>query len=52
MEADYNKDGVVSVDELKVFLETEVPKEADQTPQVFNLGAGEGQFIFYRAGGM
>ncbi|MCP4213267.1 MAG: hypothetical protein GY765_01365, partial [bacterium] len=46
--ADYNKDKVVSVRELQLFLETEVPKESKQLPQLFNLNNSEGQFVFYR----
>ncbi|MCP4218750.1 MAG: caspase family protein, partial [bacterium] len=46
--ADYNKDKVVSVRELQVYLESEVPKESKQLPQLFNLNNSEGQFVFYR----
>ena len=49
-EADYNKDGVVSVHELQVYLDTTVPQEANQHPQIYHLGSGDGQFIFYREG--
>lgn len=49
-EADYNKDEVVSVRELQVFLEDIVPKNAKQTPQLHNLETGEGQFVFYCEG--
>jgi hypothetical protein len=45
-EADYNKDEVISVHELQVYLEDKVPKEAKQTPQLYRL-SGEGQFMFH-----
>ncbi len=48
--ADYNKDSVISVRELQVYLDSNVPKEAKQTPQLFNLSNSEGQFVFYREG--
>lgn len=50
-DADYNKDEVISVRELQVYLDDKVPKEANQTPQLYYLGRGEGQFVFYREGG-
>lgn len=49
--ADYNKDKVISIRELQVYLDSTVPKEAKQTPQLFNLNNSEGQFVFYREGG-
>ena len=49
-EADYNKDKVISVHELQVYLEDKVPKEANQHPQLFHLGTGGGRFVFYREG--
>lgn len=48
--ADYNRDKVISVRELQVYLDSTVPKEAKQTPQLFNLNNSEGQFVFYREG--
>ena len=48
--ADYNKDGVTTVRELQVFLDDKVPNDAKQTPQLNNLGMGEGQFVFYQEG--
>ena len=48
--ADYNKDKVISTRELQVYLDSTVPKEAKQTPQLFNLNNSEGQFVFYREG--
>jgi uncharacterized caspase-like protein len=48
--ADYNKDGVITVRELQVFLDSTVPKETKQTPQLFNLNNCEGQFVFYKEG--
>jgi WD40 repeat protein len=48
--ADYNKDKVISIRELQVYLDSTVPKEAKQTPQLFNLNNSEGQFVFYREG--
>jgi hypothetical protein len=48
--ADYNSDEVISIRELQVYLDSTVPKEAKQTPQLFNLNNSEGQFVFYREG--
>jgi hypothetical protein len=48
--ADYNSDGVISTRELQVHLDTMVPRESNQHPQMFNLGSGEGNFIFYKEG--
>lgn len=48
--ADYNKDKVISIRELQVYLDSTVPKEAKQTPQLFNLNNSEGQFVFYHEG--
>lgn len=48
--AGYNEDNVVSAQELQVFLEDRIPKDAKQTPQLRSLGIGEGQFVFYREG--
>ena len=50
--ADYNGDEVISARELQVYLDTVVPKEAKQTPQLHYLGSSEGQFVFYQEGGM
>jgi hypothetical protein len=49
-EADTNNDEVISARELQVFLDNTVPKEARQTPQLFDLVWSEGQFVFYREG--
>jgi WD40 repeat protein len=49
-EADYNRDKVISIRELQVYLDSTVLKEAKQTPQLFNLNNSEGQFVFYREG--
>ena len=52
--ADFNKDKVVTVRELQVYLDNEVPKEANQaqTPQLHDLETTEGQFVFYREGAL
>ena len=52
--ADYNHDGVISVSELRVYVNAKVSEETKgkQNPQLYNLGDTEGQFIFYREGEM
>ncbi|MFW6156097.1 MAG: caspase family protein, partial [Armatimonadota bacterium] len=42
---DYNADGWLTVQELAAFIQGEVPRHADQTPQLARLG-GEGQCLF------
>jgi Tfp pilus assembly protein PilF len=49
-EADSNGDGVVTVHELQVYLESMIPNEANQTPQLRYLRGWEGQFVFYKEG--
>jgi len=51
--ADYNKNKVITLSELQLYLETLVPKElkVKQTPQRIPLESREGgQFVFYREG--
>jgi uncharacterized caspase-like protein len=48
--ADYNKDEVISVRELQTYLDSTVPRDANQTPQLFNINNSEGQFVFYKEG--
>ncbi|GAK61685.1 polysaccharide deacetylase [Candidatus Vecturithrix granuli] len=51
--ADYNKDDVITVKELDLYVSTNVSKDTKgkQNPQLYNLSDTEGQFIFYSEGG-
>lgn len=49
-EADYDKNRVISIRELQVYLDYWVPQKAKQTPQIFDLTNNEGQFVFYPEG--
>jgi len=50
-EADYDKNRVISIHELQVYLESIFPnKIAKQTPQIFDLINSGGQFVFYPEG--
>jgi hypothetical protein len=49
--ADYNRNQVITLSELQLYLETLVPKDAKQTPQRITLeGSRGGQFVFYWEG--
>lgn len=49
--ADYNQNRVISLTELQLYLETNVRKDANQTPQRIILDSSRGgQFVFYREG--
>ncbi|MCI0697823.1 caspase family protein [candidate division KSB1 bacterium] len=51
-EADYDKNKVISANELAMYVATNVSTDTDykQNPQLYNLGKTEGNFIFYRKG--
>ncbi len=48
--ADLNGDGVIWARELQLYLSENVGRDTkyQQTPQLFNLDFGEGQFVFYQ----
>ncbi len=48
--ADYDKNKLVTIYELKAYLDEKVSKEADQHPQLRYLSNSEGQFVFYKEG--
>jgi uncharacterized caspase-like protein len=49
--ADYNRNKVITLTELQLYLEIKVPKDAKQTPQRITLDSSRGgKFVFYWEG--
>ena len=46
-EADILEDGLITIRELQVYLETKLPETTNQQPQYFPLTVSSGQFIFF-----
>ena len=51
-EADYNKDSLISSNELQIYVAKNVSRDTEgkQNPQLHSLGESEGNFIFFPEG--